>query len=127
MARAANSPVFGQTANNLLVVTSFRAAVGTAVCSPIRRKFFFLQNFKIKQGNVFLLFSPFYRSANVLFHLFPRKSVNRVMNQSQQPTLSFIVWRCRQGLGRTVARKFSIGGLCISAGNFAFVRGGLIF
>jgi len=42
------------------------------------------------------------------------------MNQSKQQTLSFIVCRCRRGLGRTVARKFSIGG-------FAFVQGGLTF
>jgi len=38
------------------------------------------------------------------------------MNQSKQQTLSFIVCRCRRGLGRTVARKFSIGGLCVCAG-----------
>jgi len=55
-----------------------------------------------------LLFSPFYRSANVLFHLFLGKPVNHVMNQSKQQTLSFIVSRCRWGSGRTVARKFSI-------------------
>jgi len=44
-----------------------------------------------------LLFSPFYPSANVPFHLFPRKSVNHVRNQSKQPTFSFIV--CHRGLG----------------------------
>jgi len=49
------------------------------------------------------------------------------MNQSKQQTLSFIVCRCRRGLSRTVARKFLIEGLCVSAGDFAFVRGGLTF
>jgi len=44
-----------------------------------------------------LLFSPFYRSANVLFHLFPRKPVNHVMNQSKQQILSFIVCRGEHG------------------------------
>jgi len=63
-----------------------------------------------------LLFSSFYRSANVQFHLFPRKTVNYVMNQSKQQTLSFIVCRCRRCLGGTVARKFSIGEFCVFAG-----------
>jgi len=44
-----------------------------------------------------LLFSAFYRSANIPFHMFPRKSVNHVRNQSKQPTFSFTV--CRRGLG----------------------------
>ena len=44
-----------------------------------------------------LLFSLFYRSANVPFYLFPRKSVNHVRNQPKQPTHLFIV--CRRGLG----------------------------
>jgi len=63
-----------------------------------------------------LLFSPFYRSVDDLFHLFPRKPVNHVMNQSKQQILSFIVFGCRRGLGRTIARNFSIGGLCVCAG-----------
>jgi len=47
------------------------------------------------------------------------------MNQSKQQTLSFIVCRCRRGLGRTVAREFSVGEPCVSVRGFAFVRGGL--
>jgi len=69
-----------------------------------------------------LLFSLSYRSANVLFHLFPHKAVNHVMNQSKQETLSFIVCHCRRGLGRTVARKFSIGGICVCAGWLDIVK-----
>jgi len=49
------------------------------------------------------------------------------MNQSKQQTLSFIVCRCRRGLGSTAARKFSVGGFCVSAWGFAFVRGSLTF
>jgi len=40
------------------------------------------------------------------------------MNLSKQQTLLFIICRCRRGLGRTVAKKFSIGGdlrLCVVA------------
>jgi len=73
-------------------MTSFRAA---AVCSP---KIFVFR--KVSESNneyFFLLFCPFYRSANVPFHLFPHKSVNHVRNQPKQPTFSFIV--CRRGLG----------------------------
>jgi len=45
----------------------------------------------------------------------------RIRNQhgTSNPTS---VWLCI----RTVARKFSIEGLCISAGGFGFLRGGLI-
>jgi len=116
--------VLKESANNFLVVTSFRAAMVAAAWSPIRRKFFFLQSFKIQQGNVLLLFSLFYRSANVLFHLFARKPVKHVMNQSKQQTLSFIVCRCRRGLGSTVARKFSIEGfgLCVCAGGLDILK-----
>ena len=73
-------------------MTSFWAA---AVCSP--EIFVFCKVSKSNNEFFLLLFSPFYRSANVPFHLFPRKSVNHVKNQSKQPTLSFIV--CRRGFG----------------------------
>ena len=66
-------------------MTSLRAA---AVCSP--QIFVFC---KVSQSNneyFLLLFSPFYRSANVPFHLFPRKSVNHVTNQPKQPTFSYL-------------------------------------
>ena len=116
MARAANSPLFGQSAegfetaaNNFLAVTSFLAA---AVYSPIRRNFLFWQFWKSNK-EVFCCYLHF-TVLLMLFHLFPRKPVNHVMNQSKQQALSFIV--CRRGLGRTVARKFSTGGLCVSAG-----------
>jgi len=42
---------------------------------------FFLQSFKIQQQIFLLLLSPLYRSANVPYHMFPRNSVNHVMNQ----------------------------------------------
>jgi len=44
------------------------------------------------------------------------------MNQSKQQTLSFIICRCRGGLGRTVARKFSIGGLYVCAGGLDILK-----
>jgi len=42
--------------------------------------------------------------------------MNHVMTQTKQQTLSFIVCRCCRGLGRTVARKFSIGELYVCGG-----------
>ena len=59
-------------------------------CSLLVENFCFLQSFKTKQRSFLLLFCLFYRYANVPFHfhLFPRKSVNHVMNQSKQQTLS---------------------------------------
>jgi len=83
MARAADSPVFGQSANNFLAVTSFRAAT---VCSPIRRKCLF---FKVSKSNK-EMFDCCSLHFTVLLHLFPRKPVNHVMNQSKQQTLSFM-------------------------------------
>ena len=61
------------------------------------RKFLFFAKFQNLTTSFWLLFSLFYRSANVPFYLFPRKSVNHVRNQPKQPTLLFIV--CRRGLG----------------------------
>jgi len=70
--------------------------------------------------NAFLLFSPFYRSANVLFHLFPRKSVNYVMNQSKQQTLSFIVCRCPRFRQNRRQKVFDRGALRFGGGDLTF-------
>ena len=43
------------------------------------------------------MFFPFYHYANVAFHLFPRKSLNHVVNQPKQQALAFAVGR--HGLG----------------------------
>ena len=43
------------------------------------------------------MFFPFYHCANVVFHLFPSKSLNHVVNQPKQQALAFTVGR--HGLG----------------------------
>ena len=103
MARAANSPVFGPSAKVLKQSASnfFSDDVIPGRYGPLqsaRQKFLFFGKFHNITNNFFLLYAPFYRSANVPFHLFPRKSVNHVRNQSKQPTFSFIV--CRRSLGQ---------------------------
>jgi len=102
MAQAANSPVFGPSAKVLKQSASnlFSDDVIPGRYGPLQsacQKFLFFRKFHNLTKNFFLLFSPFYHSTNVPFHLFPRKSVNHVRNQSKQPTFSFIV--CRRGLG----------------------------
>jgi len=92
MARAANSPVFGASAEDLK-----QSANKWRHSGPLRPVRQLGKNFllcKVSKSN-----NEFCGSANVPFHLFPRKSVNHVMNQSKQQTLSFIVCLCRWGLG----------------------------
>jgi len=90
MARTANNPVFEPSAKGFETVRKqyFSDDVISGRYGPLqsacRKIFVFCKVSKSNNEFFWLLFSPFYRSANVPFHLFPRKSVNHVMNQSKQ-------------------------------------------
>jgi len=96
MARAANSPVFGrplkvlkQSVNNCSNGEVIPGCCGALLFAC--RIFVFFAKFQNLTTNFLQLFFPFYRYAKVPFHLFPRKSLNHVVNQSQQQTLSFFL------------------------------------
>jgi len=99
MARAANSPVFGPSATVLKQSASnfFSDDVTRAATLSSPKIFVFCKVSLSNKEYFLLLFSPFYCSANVPFHLIPRKSVKHVRKQSKQPTFSFIV--CGRGFG----------------------------
>jgi len=103
MALAANSPVFGRplkvlkhSVNNCSSGDVIPGCCGLLLSAS--RKFVFFAKFQNLTTNFLLLFFPFYRYVKVLFHLFPRKSLNHVMNQSKKQTLSLITVVCCCGV-----------------------------